>query len=260
MRLAKNRLSKIKEAKFSVEGMHCPSCELLIEKRLLEEQGVKAVEATAGRNEIIIEYLGKMPSAKVLNKIFEKDGYVFSQKLEKEEKKSRDFLTIFLVAVFLILGFLALGKLGYSSFVRIDSRSTWPVIFIFGVIAGFSTCSALVGGIILSLSKQWNGLYSDKDSTLVRMEPYFLFNVGRLIAFFSLGMLLGFIGRSLQGLGMFSSLLMAAVSVMMFFMALQMLGVKALGKFQLTMPKVLTRYIADEKNFKSRYMPWENDN
>jgi len=37
---------------------------------------------------------------------------------------------------------------------------------------------------------------------------------------------------------------------------LQMLGVAALQRFQLSLPKFITRYVADETNFKGRYMPF----
>jgi hypothetical protein len=42
----------------------------------------------------------------------------------------------------------------------------------------------------------------------------------------------------------------------MVFLGLQMLGVKKLRRFQITMPKFITRYAADESNFKGKYMPF----
>ncbi len=49
---------------------------------------------------------------------------------------------------------------------------------------------------------------------------------------------------------------MFAVSVMMLFLALQMLGVKQFQRFQITTPKFITRYAVNEKNFSGRYMPF----
>ncbi|OGZ34715.1 MAG: hypothetical protein A2174_01465 [Candidatus Portnoybacteria bacterium RBG_13_41_18] len=42
----------------------------------------------------------------------------------------------------------------------------------------------------------------------------------------------------------------------MIFLALQMLGLKSFRRFQFTAPKILTRYIADPKNFSGKYMPF----
>ena len=41
----------------------------------------------------------------------------------------------------------------------------------------------------------------------------------------------------------------------MFFLALQMLGVKSFRKFQITMPKFVTKSVADESKFRGKYMP-----
>jgi len=54
----------------------------------------------------------------------------------------------------------------------------------------------------------------------------------------------------------FTSVLIVAVSIMMFFLALQMLGVKALRKFQFTMPKFISRRIVDEDKFQGKYSPF----
>jgi plastocyanin len=42
---------------------------------------------------------------------------------------------------------------------------------------------------------------------------------------------------------------------MMVLLGLQMLGIKAFQRFQFRMPKVFSRYIADESNFAGKYMP-----
>ena len=42
----------------------------------------------------------------------------------------------------------------------------------FGLIAGLSSCAALVGGIILSLSKQWLSMYGKDESFVKKAEPH----------------------------------------------------------------------------------------
>lgn len=82
-----------------------------------------------------------------------------------------------------------------------------------------------------------------------------MFGIGRLISYATLGSILGLIGSQIKiSLG-FTSLLIMAISAIMILLALQMLGVKSLKKFQLGVPKFISHYIADEKNFKGRYMP-----
>lgn len=241
----------MKEITYFVEGMHCASCELLIEKKLLGEKGVEAVDASAGKGDVRIEYIKKKPSVGRLNKIFKRDGYTFSTqppKTQDEDPLQKIFYLVltFSVAALLMMGFIALTQSSLAAKVVVTSSSALPAFFFFGLMAGISSCAALVGGIVLSMSKQWSG----------GLQPHLLFNFGRLVSFAGFGALIGAIGNFLQISLTATALLTVAVSVLMVFLALQMLGFKKFRRFQLTMPKFATRYIADESNFNGRYMPF----
>ncbi len=58
-----------KEGSYYVKGMHCASCEILIEKKLLEMKNIKSVEADASRGKVLIEYEGKRPKIEKLNSL-----------------------------------------------------------------------------------------------------------------------------------------------------------------------------------------------
>jgi sulfite exporter TauE/SafE/copper chaperone CopZ len=249
---------EIKEHKYFVQGTHCASCEVLIEKKLLEFKNIKSVEASVNKEEVLIEYEGQKPSPETLNRIFKKENYIFSDQPPKMRNafKATEFFTALGIGLLIILGFIGLNKLGLSGLVNVDSKSSLPTFFLLGIIAGVSTCAALVGGIILSMSKQWNELYSRSDSTFKKIQPHLLFNIGRIISYGVLGTILGGIGAKLNFSLKFAPILVIAVSVIMILLALQMLGVKALRKFQLTMPKFITRRVADESKFKGRHMPF----
>jgi len=269
------KVSKLKGYTYFVRGMHCPSCEILIEKNLLKEKGIEAVEASTGKNEVRIEYFGNRPSIKKLNIIFQKENYIFSDtEIKKTENNNPIFqidqhkqliinkdklynlLIIVGTSLAVIVGFFILIKSGLAALLSVNSQSSLPAFFIFGMLAGFSTCSALVGGLILSMSKQWLELYPNENSTLQKLKPHLLFNFGRLISFALVGILLGTIGSALRISLTFTSILTLVISIIMIILGLQMLGVKALAKFQITMPKFMTRFVADENNFKMKWMPF----
>lgn len=246
-----------KEHLYFVKGMHCASCEILIEKKILSIKGVKSVEADAGKGEVLVEYIGKRPKTEMLNSIFRKENYLFfDQPLERNDRpQENNFFKIFAISILLIFGFLYLNKLGLSGWINVSSKSSLPAFFILGLIAGVSSCAALVGGLILSVSKQWLEIYSHNKSILTKLQPHLMFHTGRIISYGIFGAIVGVIGSRLQiSLG-FTSFLIIAVSIIMLFLALQMLGVKAFCRFQFTLPKFVTRYIAEETNFKGRYMP-----
>jgi len=249
---------KTKEAVYYIKGMHCASCEIIIEKEILGFKGVKSVEASTKKGEVVIEYEKEKPLVGKLNDIFKKQGYSFSEKPfeEKKPKKIKEILITTGIALLIIAGFLSLNRLGLSGLINVSSKSSLPAFFIFGILAGISSCAALVGGLVLSMSKQWIGLYPERSSTLQKLQPHVLFNSGRLISYALLGALLGIIGSKLQISLTFTAFLIIGVSVMMIFLAFQMLGIKAFRKFQFTLPKSATRYIANESNFKGKYMPF----
>lgn len=256
---------KTQEQIYRVKGMHCASCELIIEKKLLELNSIKSVEASSPKEEVIVEYTGDKIDPQKLNTLFKKEGYVFSEpspiqnispRKQTSNFKPKEFFIIFVIGLSIILAFLGLNNTGLSGLVNVSSKSSLPMFFIFGLIAGISSCAALVGGIILSMSQQWNQLYSPDDSTWKKIQPHLIFNAGRLMAYGFFGALLGAVGNQLNISFKLGPIFVIIVSILMVFLALQMFGIKALRRFQITMPKFITRTIADESRFKGRHMPF----
>jgi len=113
-----------------------------------------------------------------------------------------------------------------------------------------------VGGIILSMSKQWGELYGNNSTIFKKIQPHITFNLGRIIAYGIFGAILGIIGNRLQISLQFTAFMIITISFLMIVLGLQMLGVKYFRKFQLSLPKSATRFIANENNFKGKFMPF----
>jgi sulfite exporter TauE/SafE len=145
--------------------------------------------------------------------------------------------------------------MGVSGLLSVNSTSSALAFFAFGLLAGLSSCAALVGGIVLSLSKQWKEMYSKEHGTYQKLQPHLLFNLGRVASYALLGGALGLIGGRLQLSFQFTALLILAVSLLMIGLGLQMLEVGAFRKFRIALPKFVTRYIANENHFQGKYMP-----
>jgi len=246
-----------KEYIYHIQGMHCASCEILIEKKILEIEGVQSADASTAKGQILIVYNKEKPTPDILNKIFKESGYVFSDKPFGNQNltyQTNGWL-IFVVSLTIISIFYFLQKTGLSALVTINSKSNYLSFLLLGLLAGISSCAALVGGLVLSMSKQWLELYSDRDSFWQKSQPHLLFNIGRLISYLVLGAVLGLLGKKLQFSITASSILVFSVSILMVFLALQMLGVRAFRKFQITVPKFITKKITQESNFRGRLMP-----
>lgn len=261
------------EKQYFVAGLHCASCELLIESKLLEKDNIKSVEVSQKDQSLLIEYSGEAPSVDHLNSLFHHDGYAFSDSEQKKTTKNKSLFKVEtdgeiiwnfprllevvlppLVVLTIVVAFLKLSGSGLTA-MSVNAESTLLAFVGFGLVAGLSTCSALVGGIILSMSKQWATLYNPKDALLLRLQPQLLFNFGRFLAYTVVGLLLGALGNFFQISLEFSALLTIAVSVMMVILSLQMLGFEWANKFQPRLPKVITRNLADQRNFSGKLMP-----
>jgi copper chaperone CopZ len=186
------------EETYYVQGMHCASCELIIERKLLEQKGIVAVDASLQRGEVRVEREGEKPDVKDLNRLFKKEGYTFSNQPFVERASDslsiQKILRVGGVSLLLIAALYLVNRTGLSGLSVVDSRSSLPLFFVFGLLAGLSSCAALVGGIVLSMTKQWSGLYSNKESFWVRLQPNLLFNLGRLVSYAVFGAALGMIG------------------------------------------------------------------
>jgi Cu+-exporting ATPase len=133
----------LQEFVYYVKGIHCASCELLIEKELLKIKNIKSVEASTNKGTVRIVYQGERLKIQRLNSIFKKYGYTFFEKPIKLEKTNY-FTNVLLPAVLVIFLFFALKNSPLASLVNVTSSSSLPTFFFFGLFAGFSTCAALV--------------------------------------------------------------------------------------------------------------------
>ncbi|MCB9790445.1 sulfite exporter TauE/SafE family protein [Candidatus Nomurabacteria bacterium] len=261
----KKHKSTPKTCELFVEGMHCPSCELLIEKRLLEMKTVEYADASLNKSCVTLRYTdGVKPSLSKINKIFEDVGYRFADKKFKHEEDSpairikngalevnpdklKKTISIFLVSISFLVLFAVVEKLQLGRYVSVDSSSSLFAFAALGLVAGTSSCAALVGGILLSMVKGWNEQYIG-ESDIHKAKPHFMFHLGRIFSYTLLGGVLGLLGDavSLNNVTIYA-ILTISVSLIMLILAMQMLGVSWAQKFRISLPKSFSR-LADKNN------------
>jgi len=245
-------MSKTKTCTYSVSGTHCRSCEILIEKELKKLPQVKSVSASTKKGTVNISYTGSPPQVHKLNKLFLDANYSFSKNSPQAVAKSNPLQTFFIIGIILSL-FLILNYSGFTSLVSVNNTSLLSSFFFFGILAGFSTCAALVGGLLLSVSKTWT---QGSNTFQAKFKPFLFFNLSRLLSFALFGYLLGLLGQFFNLSLSLGAILTILVSLLMLGLALQMLGVKAFANFQLTLPKSFTSRIVDEKSFSKSVLPF----
>jgi len=243
---------------FSVAGIHCAACEILIQKKLSPLPQILEVHVSKNDNTVsIVSKKGSRIDVDMLNRTMYDLGYTFSehQSVTQAEKGGSSWIQAIIVLVLLAVVYLILEDTHILARITVDARSSILAFLGLGLVASFSSCAALVGGLLLALSKQWNSLYGGKNEHK-RTTPFVLFNVGRLVSYAVLGGVLGAVGSIFQISFTASGLIIILVSIVMIVVALQMLGISWAHRVRLGFPRFLTAYAADEQNFKGTYMPF----
>ena len=231
--------SEQKTYTFHVHGMHCSACTLLIEETFKELPNVSAVHASLTNHQVTITGdLTEPPEviAEELTKLVKAHGYTIS--LEKAQKAAGwgDFVYALPIALVVIVGFLALQKMGLTNLIT-SSDVSYGTAFVLGLIASVSTCLAVVGGLVLSLSA-----ISAKEGGTWRTQT--LFHLGRLAGFFVLGGVVGVVGNSLH-LGLTANIILGIiVALVMLTLGINLLDVFHFTKrLQFTLPKIFSRHV-----------------
>jgi sulfite exporter TauE/SafE/copper chaperone CopZ len=154
-----------KNTTFFIKGMHCASCEVLIEKKLLKEKDILSANASLTDGRVDLSFKGNVPEPKQLNSLFSEQRYFFSKskfrkqslplfrfnngQLQFNPPKLKQLLLLSSVIVLLLIAFTGLENSGIGSALNVSSSSSLPTFFIFGLLAGASSCAALVGGMLI---------------------------------------------------------------------------------------------------------------
>ncbi|OGG59005.1 hypothetical protein A3C86_01310 [Candidatus Kaiserbacteria bacterium RIFCSPHIGHO2_02_FULL_49_16] len=224
---------------FHVHGMHCSACPLLIEETFKELPNIASARASLANHQVIVtgEFAGSPEKiAEELTKLVKSHGYTISLERMKKDAGWKDFVYALPIALVVIVGFLALQKAGLTNLIT-SSNVSYGTAFVIGLIASVSTCLAIVGGLVLSLSAS-----SAKEGGTWRTQT--LFHLGRLGGFFVLGGIIGVIGNSLH-LGLTANIVLGIiVALVMLILGINLLDVFHFAKrLQLTMPKWLSKHV-----------------
>ncbi|EKD99903.1 MAG: heavy metal transport/detoxification protein [uncultured bacterium] len=228
------------QTEFFVHGMHCPACEIYIEDTLAKKEGIIKVKANLKTSKVCIE--SNIPlSSEGLSKLVESQGYKISVEQEKEKRIELKQLGIGFVIAGLIFGaFLLMQKLGLVNLIN-PQQVTLPFVFFIGIVASLSTCMAVVGGLVLSISSSF--------AKTKNLAPLIAFHISRLVGFFILGGLIGLIGSAFSLNNVAYFVLDTVLFVVMALMGLNLLEVFTFTKkAQIVMPKFLSEKIFRLKN------------
>jgi sulfite exporter TauE/SafE/copper chaperone CopZ len=235
------------KCEFYVEGMHCAACELVIEKKLSKVEGIKKVDAKLAKGKVYIETNVALNAAD-LSRLIEEDGYkIVDEKEARGNINWKELGIAFLIASIVVIIFLLIQKSGIVNLVSAD-KITLPFVFFIGVIASLSSCMAVVGGLVLSLSSSY--------ARGQKFKPLIAFHISRIVGFFFLGGLIGLLGSAFILTSATSFILNLALFIVMLILGINLLDIfPAARKFQIKMPKLLGKKAVGLENSSNPLAP-----
>lgn len=237
---------------FHVEGMHCASCVVLTETELSEQPGVTQVTASLVTTSVKVtgDFNDAAPSvvAVQLSAVLKKHGYSLLEHVPHRTSVRREFLFAAPIAALVIGGFILLQKAGIVNLIAVDSVS-YGAAFLIGFVASLSTCMAVVGGLLLSLSAR----EAQQGASLL---PHVAFHASRLVAFFVLGGVIGLIGAAFTLNVIMTAFLSLVIAVVMVVLGINLLDVFPWARrFEVSMPRFFTRHLFKKEGLQSSYAP-----
>lgn len=215
---------------FHVSGTHCASCKIFIEDVLHEQELVKRVDVDLNKEIIQMDTESELAPeeiARILTEKIKSNGYVIS--VERMKKAEGDGDVIW-KALPIGLGFLALFFLLQKSGILnigIGGQVNPLTSFLIGLIASVSSCLAVVGGLVLSLSAKIS------QDNISDTKTFIMFHLGRLVSFAVLGGVLGAIGSVIGINFTFTAILGIVASLVMLGLGFNLIGVFEKNKIAL---------------------------
>ncbi len=232
-----------------VQGMHCKSCELIIEENIRQVPNVKKVESSYVSGRVKIWYDGIRPNENAITNAIEKSGYAAGQTSSNIwiSRNVRDYYYLFNAGAILLLAFILVQMLGLSGITSGFNQKNIATAGIIGLIAGVSSCMALIGGLVLALSARHSEQHPEA-TPLQKFRPHLFFNLGRVLGFALFGGAVGLIGSALQPSPHFLAILTLAVGAVMVLLGLKLIEIfPVLQKINFTLPKFLSRILGIHK-------------
>lgn len=224
---------------FHVHGMHCKSCVLLTESELKDLSNVVYVKSNLHNHSVEIEGdFGNKTSEQIAEELtapLKRHGYALSLEKQTKTKKWSDFKIAIPIALGFAVLFVVLQKIGLVNLVSAGTV-TYGTAFVIGIIASLSTCMAVVGGLVLSMS----AVFAKEGD---KIKPQLMFHVGRITSFFILGGVIGAIGSAftLNASGTF--ILSLIIGIVMLILGINLLEIFHWAKkLQPSMPKFISRH------------------
>ena len=236
---------------YHIKGMHCRSCEIMVEGYVSKVQGVERLDVNYRKGFVLVYFNQQTFLDEQIGKAVKDAGYSLGVDLKKSflSRDSMIYIELFfasgvLLFIYFLLKIFGIFDLNYG----FSSSPGLIAVFLIGLTAGISTCMALIGGIVLGISARHADLHP--EATLAqKFRPHLFFNAGRIVSYIFLGGVIGLAGSAFRFSSSVLGTLIVIVGIVMFFLGLKLIEVfPRLGGF--TLPKSISRFFGINRETK----------
>ena len=244
--------TKTQKYTFHVHGMHCNACVLMIESELGDVPNITYVKSSLNNHSVEINGdFGNKTQEQIAEELtvpLKPHGYTISIERRQHNAKWGDFKIVIPIAFGFAVLFVVLQKMGIVNLVS-AGNVTYGTAFVIGIIASLSTCMAVVGGLVLSMS----ATFAKKDDTV---RPQLMFHFGRIVAFFILGGVIGAIGSAFTLNTSATFILGLIIGIVMLILGINLLDTfDWVKKLQPSMPKFIAKHAHGVSKFNHTLTP-----
>jgi sulfite exporter TauE/SafE/copper chaperone CopZ len=240
----------MKKITLPITGMHCRSCEIMIGSKLLKVPGVKQVQVSQKNSLADVYYETEEPNKQEMHQAVADAGYIVGVPgklpwISKDTATYRDFTKAILL--FIILYFV-IQKLGLTELSVDSTNKSFFMVLVIGLVAGVSTCMALIGGLVLSFTARHAEVHPEATK-MQRFRPHLFFNGGRILGYTFFGGIIGLLGTAFKLSTPLLGFLTLLVGLVMIFVGLKLIEIfPKLREKSLTLPPSVSKFFGLQKD------------
>lgn len=251
------------KVRYTIHGMHCASCEVLIERSFKKVPGVERVSVNHANGKATV-VCSRVPSAQELQDAIKNKDYRVTawesshgtapQPLTKNTK--RDYKEIGIAFFVIAAVYIILRQYRLVPEIGISDSMGLGFVFVIGLVAAMSTCIAVTGGLLVAVAAKYNETHPGLTGWQ-RMKPNLYFNAGRVVSYTVLGGVVGAIGSALTLSSKMMGFVTIAASMVMIVLGFQLLKLFPwMRHLQPRMPKFLAHRIHNASDNQSKAAPF----
>lgn len=237
--------------KFKAKGMHCQSCEILIEKSLNHIEGIEKVKADYPTETVEITFDPDKPDIEkeIISSIEEK-GYecsCFNNEKNIIDMDSEHY-NINKKLIGIIFGIIGILVAGYFIFrfadgvalPQISQNMGYGLLFVVGLLTGFH-CVSMCGGFVIS--------YTAKDAQEGKKsyKSHFMYGLGKIISYTLIGAAFGLLGSIIVFTPLIRGIAGILAGAFLIIFGLNMLNIFPwLRKIRIKTPSFINRFVGKE--------------